>query len=439
MHIIYTGPLNVDWIDWEPDIKQRIVEIVSKSTTMTFLYMYRDLLITKEKMKEISTGNGYRQKDHETPTGGDTYENSIADDLELFYQDIKLGRNPLSLAWTYFLPELTLKEMDLIEKKDPEYMRTFKLLNNADVSETEMQLSSSSAKYVIAYCRRRTIAIPSQNLPVAIRESDSAVTNSGEIEELMDHNIVETIDSQNSPDENQESNLVYTVDNSTGHIILNVTNSGEIVELIDNVIMETRPVTEEETLPVHDHFSVTSETETLPDENQESNSTNEENSTPCIDLNVMNSGEIVELVDHEIIETRSITEESLSSQGDFSDTSETRALLIHERTSQKSVWYKLMLLFMILVIIISVTVGLSIYFKKTREKEAVLILSNFIRGSNRLVPMVIDLGATSTGKFLYYFLAGMILLCMHNSTTRYYCLCVSDDFRCRAKKHRYFP
>ena len=119
----------------------------------------RDSLITKEKNKLICSGKGYRQKDHETPTGGTTYDNSVADDLELFYEDILLGKRPLSLSWTYFSPELTLKEMELVENKDEEFMRSFKLLNNADVNESEMRLSSSTSKYVSAYCRRKTIAI----------------------------------------------------------------------------------------------------------------------------------------------------------------------------------------------------------------------------------------------------------------------------------------
>ena len=157
MHIIYTGPFNLDWIDWEPDILQRIAEIVLESTTMTFIYMYRDLLITKEKMKEISIGKG--QKDHETPMGGSTYVDSVGDDLELFYEEVRLGRRPLSMAWTFYVPELTLHEMELVENKDEAYMRSFKLLNNADVNETEMQSSSSTSKYVIACCRRRTIDI----------------------------------------------------------------------------------------------------------------------------------------------------------------------------------------------------------------------------------------------------------------------------------------
>ena len=46
-----------------------------------------------------------------------------------------------------------------MENKDEEYMGSFKLLNNADVSESEMNLSSSTSKYVSAYCRRKTIVI----------------------------------------------------------------------------------------------------------------------------------------------------------------------------------------------------------------------------------------------------------------------------------------
>ena len=131
----------------------------------------RDLLITKEKLKLISGGKGYRQKDHETRTGGVTYENSVGDDLELFYDDIQGGDRPRSMAWTYFSPELTLNEMELVEKKDEEYMRSFKLFNNADVNETEMKESSSSSKYVSGYCRRKTIAIDSQNFDPKILET----------------------------------------------------------------------------------------------------------------------------------------------------------------------------------------------------------------------------------------------------------------------------
>ena len=170
-HIFYAGQFNLDWIDWDFDVLiqnfdskllNAIVKIGLKSPTMTFIYMYNDLLITKEKMNRICTGNWYRQKDHETPTGGDTYKDSVADDLESFLEDIKLGRKPLSMAWTYFTPELTLEEIDLVEKKNREYFRTFKWLYNADVNDSEMRFSSSTSKYISAYCRRKTIAIESQ-------------------------------------------------------------------------------------------------------------------------------------------------------------------------------------------------------------------------------------------------------------------------------------
>ena len=304
--------------------------------------MYRDLLITKEKMKEISTGNGYRQKDHETPTGGDTYENSVADDLELFYEDIKRKREPLSLAWTYFLPELTLEEMGLIENKDTrkEFMRNFKLFQNADVSEIEMQSSSSSAKYVMAYCRRRTIAIPSQDRPVANRESDSAVTNS----------------ERNLPDENQESNSANEV-NSTPSIGSNVPNSRGIVEPMDPEITKPMSKTEGGSPLDEDHFRVPSALEPLLDQQE--------------------------------------PDQEEPYQGETGS----------GRAEKMSVRRKLMLLFIVLVLVIGVTVGLSIYFTKTRDKESVLILSNYIRGSNLLVPMVIDLGATSTGKFHFYIIS----------------------------------
>ena len=40
-HIIYAGQHNLDWIDWEPDVLQRIVDTGLTSPMMTFIYMYR--------------------------------------------------------------------------------------------------------------------------------------------------------------------------------------------------------------------------------------------------------------------------------------------------------------------------------------------------------------------------------------------------------------
>ena len=41
VHIIYAGQFYVDWIDWERDVLQRIIDTGLKSPMMTFIYMYR--------------------------------------------------------------------------------------------------------------------------------------------------------------------------------------------------------------------------------------------------------------------------------------------------------------------------------------------------------------------------------------------------------------
>ena len=105
------------------------------------------------------------------------------------------------MDWTFFIPELTLKERKLVEIKDEEYMRSFKLLNNADVDEAEMQLSSSKSKYVAAYCRRKTIRIETQKFPdrhqySSYKENSTStvevnVTNSDKMDESTDLKIME--------------------------------------------------------------------------------------------------------------------------------------------------------------------------------------------------------------------------------------------------------
>ena len=97
--------------------------------------------------------------------------------------------------------------MELVEYKDEEYMRSFKLLNDADVNETVMKLSSSSSKYLSAYCRRKTIAIDIQNPSDANQESNSPhketftstmdlnARSPGETKESMDKTSMDTVSS----------------------------------------------------------------------------------------------------------------------------------------------------------------------------------------------------------------------------------------------------
>ena len=75
-----------------------------KSVIVTIINMERTRLITKDKMESFCKGKEY-QKD------------SVNDDLESFLEDLRLGKEPNEAVDTYFLPKLTEKEMELVEKK----------------------------------------------------------------------------------------------------------------------------------------------------------------------------------------------------------------------------------------------------------------------------------------------------------------------------------
>ena len=156
-------------------IRQVIKRPILESVLVTTIYMYRDLLITKENMEHICKGKAYRKDDHRYQDEynfeynfeygnhvGNTsrYEESVGDDLELYFNDLQLGREPTSWNWTYFLPELTQDELKLVEEKNKDYFETFFWSTNPDVDEDEMKSSTSSSKYVSGYCRRKTFRIP---------------------------------------------------------------------------------------------------------------------------------------------------------------------------------------------------------------------------------------------------------------------------------------
>ena len=112
---------------------------------LTTVYMQRQHLITKEETESYCNGEK-RQKD------------SVNDDLESFFEDIRLGKERDENAATYFLPKLTKKEMELVERKYTNYLQTFSY-QNPDANEAEMKLSESDSKFVQGVGRRRTITI----------------------------------------------------------------------------------------------------------------------------------------------------------------------------------------------------------------------------------------------------------------------------------------
>jgi len=123
-----------------------------ESAMVTKIVMYRQSIITKEAMEKYCKGEildliQMRQND------------SVNDDLESFFEDLRLGKRPEELVGTYYLPKLTKKQMQLVESKDPSYFKTF-FESNPDVDEAEMRLSESKSKFVRAFAQRRTFTLP---------------------------------------------------------------------------------------------------------------------------------------------------------------------------------------------------------------------------------------------------------------------------------------
>ena len=113
---------------------------------VTRIYMWRDRLITKEKMENYCKGKEEKKL-------------SVNDDLETLFENIQLGEKPDDDIWTYFLPKLTEHELELVERKDEDFMKTFYDEMDADVDKAEMAASESDSKYVHGWSRRETFTI----------------------------------------------------------------------------------------------------------------------------------------------------------------------------------------------------------------------------------------------------------------------------------------
>ena len=169
LHLINVGDYFSSWT-LEGLLRKGIQKYEFESVLVSTIYMYRDLLISKENMERICMGKAYRKDEHRHQYwygdrfGKNRYEESVNDDLELYFNDLQLGREPTSWNWTYFLPELTPTELKLVEEKNKDYFQTFVWSMNPDVDEDEMKSSTSNSKYVSGYCRRRTFKIENPKL-----------------------------------------------------------------------------------------------------------------------------------------------------------------------------------------------------------------------------------------------------------------------------------
>ena len=112
--------------------------------------MERNHLITKEKMKEYCRGEDRR------------LQKSINDDLETVFEDIQNRILPSYRVDTYFLPELTEIENELVEMKVvmTETSETLKSLKTfRKTLKHSRKIPDSKSKFVLTKCERSTYRI----------------------------------------------------------------------------------------------------------------------------------------------------------------------------------------------------------------------------------------------------------------------------------------
>ena len=146
-HFVFTGDY---YFFNENELRSSILEGIKrhkiKSIMVTWLWMSRNNLITKELMENFCKGK-YK------------ITNSVNDDLESFLEDQLVENEPGEILHrTYFFPKLTKEELKLVERKDSSYLETFRN-PNPDVKKTEMELSESDSKFVHGWGFRKTFKI----------------------------------------------------------------------------------------------------------------------------------------------------------------------------------------------------------------------------------------------------------------------------------------
>ena len=149
IHLIYTESNLFKKEDLTDQLKSFILKGMKmykiETVIVTILRMNRNNHITQEIMKKFCQGENLRKK-------------SVNDDLDEFFKMLQLGLEQSEDVWTYFLPKLTEKELELTAKKDSSYLQSF-LLSNPDVDVAQMKLSESDSKFVQGFCWRRTFTI----------------------------------------------------------------------------------------------------------------------------------------------------------------------------------------------------------------------------------------------------------------------------------------
>ena len=109
----------------------------------------------------LFTDYGYSIRSYSPIKVSGDWKDSVNDDLESLFENIRLGKEQYEEVYTYFLPKLTEEELELVEKRDTCYLETFyeNRFGNPDVDETEIMRSESNSKYANGVSRRETFIL----------------------------------------------------------------------------------------------------------------------------------------------------------------------------------------------------------------------------------------------------------------------------------------
>ena len=152
IHFVYAGEY---YFYPEPEIigirlESLILKVMKKNkikrAMVTKINMGRVQIIQKEKMDNY-------MNETENP------EDSVNDDIDSLFEDIRLGKEPPEHVDTYFLPKLMKEQVKLLQIEDESFMETLNNKTVADVDKAEMTASESDSKFVWEVCERTTFTI----------------------------------------------------------------------------------------------------------------------------------------------------------------------------------------------------------------------------------------------------------------------------------------
>ena len=127
---------------------------------VTMICMMRWKIITQENMENLCRGQ-------------ETRKDSVNEDLESLFEDLRLGKEPDEDNETYFLPKLTEEELELVEKENLTFLRSF-YHRAPEVPKAELMFCKSDSKYVDGIAWRKTFTF--QN-PIMAGRTSATVSN----------------------------------------------------------------------------------------------------------------------------------------------------------------------------------------------------------------------------------------------------------------------